>query len=149
MEIRDSTTEEFQIHRDWFLDSQAQNLVQAQGLEAGRARLAAEQEWDQHLPQGKDTGGHRFYTVLQSDNRAGFLWLGIKANQLFVYDLLILPDYRQQGLGTQVMQWLREFAVGQGCSAVWLHVFGHNERALRLYEKLGYRAINISMRLDI
>lgn len=37
------------------------------------------------------------------------------------------------------------FAKSLGAETIGLHVFGHNNRAIKLYENLGYKATNISM----
>ena len=40
---------------------------------------------------------------------------------------------------------VENFAKSLSAETIGLHVFGHNNRAIKLYEKLGYKATNISM----
>jgi RimJ/RimL family protein N-acetyltransferase len=49
------------------------------------------------------------------------------------------PDYREMGLGTQMMQWLIDWAKGTGVlTRLELEVFSHNPRAIHVYEKVGF-----------
>jgi len=55
-----------------------------------------------------------------------------------VHGLVVDPAHRRQGLATQVMAALVEWAAEQGARTVWLHVETDNQPALRLYESLGF-----------
>ncbi len=49
------------------------------------------------------------------------------------------PDYRDQGIGTRLMQYLIDWARATGIiTRLELHVFTRNERAIHLYEKMGF-----------
>jgi ribosomal protein S18 acetylase RimI-like enzyme len=56
-------------------------------------------------------------------------------------ELYILPEYRNQGIGTQFIHYLEGQAKQLGCTASFLTVSGNNLRAQRLYEKLGYQKL--------
>ena len=50
------------------------------------------------------------------------------------------PDARNQGLGTQALRASIEKAFDErGLQNIWLHVHSDNQRARRVYEKLGFR----------
>jgi len=57
----------------------------------------------------------------------------------------VLEDLRGQGYGTQTLQAVEDMVRQMGISEIWLHVFGHNTGARRLYERLGYEVTNVSM----
>ncbi len=57
---------------------------------------------------------------------------------LILNDLYVALDWRGRGIGEQLMEAAREHAVQSGCIALELATEKTNERAQRLYEKLGY-----------
>jgi RimJ/RimL family protein N-acetyltransferase len=53
--------------------------------------------------------------------------------------LMVAHDRRRQGVGTALMQEAIKWSVASGVRKLELHVFPHNEAAIALYEKLGFR----------
>jgi len=51
----------------------------------------------------------------------------------------LLPDYRGRGLGEKLLRATIDAAVKMGIERVELEVYPSNQRAIRLYEKLGFR----------
>jgi RimJ/RimL family protein N-acetyltransferase len=70
-----------------------------------------------------------------------------KARHIRVLGMLIVDGYREQGIGTKLMGhalgWARE---QPGVEKVVLGVFSNNERALRLYEKFGFKVEGVRKR---
>jgi len=57
-------------------------------------------------------------------------------------DLLgVRHDYRREGLGRRLVEWLEKPALLAGISAVFLEVRGTSHGAQRFYERLGYRPL--------
>jgi ribosomal protein S18 acetylase RimI-like enzyme len=60
-----------------------------------------------------------------------------------VTELYVVPEARNQGIGTALVEacegWFRE----NGCGAVHIEVFAPNEGAIRFYKRLGYEARDI------
>jgi RimJ/RimL family protein N-acetyltransferase len=50
----------------------------------------------------------------------------------------LLAEFREQGIGRRLIEVTVEDAWTRGFTRVELHVFGSNERAIRLYEKVGF-----------
>ena len=50
-------------------------------------------------------------------------------------------DYRREGLGRRLIEWLEKPALVAGISAVFLEVRGSNHGAQAFYERLGYRKL--------
>jgi ribosomal-protein-alanine N-acetyltransferase len=50
-------------------------------------------------------------------------------------------DYRREGLGRRLVEWLEKPALLAGISAVFLEVRGSNRGAQAFYERLGYRKL--------
>ena len=53
----------------------------------------------------------------------------------WIEDLYILPRFRSQGIGTEVIRRCIESSRGAG---IFLYVFRENKRAVSLYERLGF-----------
>jgi GNAT superfamily N-acetyltransferase len=57
---------------------------------------------------------------------------------LNVHDLIVLPAYRQKGIGKRLMDTVEEKAHASGCGKITLEVRHDNKQAHRLYRSLGY-----------
>ena len=57
---------------------------------------------------------------------------------LNVHDLIVLPAYRQKGIGKRLMEAVEEKAHVSGCGKITLEVRHDNKQAHRLYKSLGY-----------
>jgi len=53
---------------------------------------------------------------------------------------------RSKGIGTQLVEYAEDFVLKQGGEALDLNVFAFNKGAIKLYERLGYKTIDVSMR---
>ena len=117
------------------------------------AEKRALEDMSKILPEGYLTKNAYFYRIidraLPTPAVIGFIWFNIhrrnNVNELFLYDITILDDYQGQGYGTKTMLLLEEEAKKQEAQRIGLHVFGHNERALHLYQKMGYDSKSVTM----
>lgn len=113
------------------------------------------QEFARLLPDGTKTPDHYLYTVVDGNSHqpVGMIWYmvrpGPKGKTAFVYDIRMGANMRGQGYGTQTLQALEEDAKRRGVVSIALHVFGHNDGAFRLYQRVGYRVTNILMAKDL
>jgi ribosomal protein S18 acetylase RimI-like enzyme len=95
------------------------------------------------LPDGQDTAGHEFRSIVtEAGETAGVLWFApqdeIGRGKAFIYDIVIDPTQRGRGYGRAAMEALEPLARSLGYDAIRLHVFGHNTVARHLYEAVGY-----------
>lgn len=114
----------------------------------------AENEFRRLLPKGKDTEKNYLYNVMDGHENVGNLWLGIipkggDFNGLFIWDIVLYPEFRGKGLGKQTMIALEEKARELGENKITLHVFGHNEVAIGLYRKSGYKVTDLIMAKEL
>ena len=56
-------------------------------------------------------------------------------------NVVILEEYRGNGLGKQLMAWIYDYAKAQGCIASELNCYLTNEKGQQFWEKEGYKKI--------
>src|SRR5579863_2787301 len=132
----------------------AEDRVRAADDEEEGSVENSEKELLSLLPDGLKTSGHYFFSIVdeRKGRAVGMIWYGevpSRKDMLFVYDIGVAPIYRGQGYGTAALKLFEERARDMGKKKVALHVFGHNIRARKLYEQLGYRPTNVRMAKDL
>ena len=89
------------------------------------------------------TGGDAFGVVCFDESGAALAYAGITVSldDGALTNVATAPAARQQGLGEQVLRALMEEARRRGVTHFSLEVRESNFPAIRLYEKLGFRAV--------
>ncbi|KRM44401.1 GNAT family N-acetyltransferase [Lentilactobacillus parafarraginis] len=108
----------------------------------------ASETYQRLLPNGIKTPDNYFYRIDQDKTKVGVLWLAKSHDNpeaAFIYDLYIFKDYQNQGIGTEALQLADDEARQLGFKRIALHVFGHNERALHVYQKSGFEITDINL----
>lgn len=93
--------------------------------------------------------GHRLYLIRYGDAVVGLVHLGSRGGEIdWLEDIFVLPEYQGQGIGSRVIQ-LVEAEVKQYSDSLYIEAAARNERAIRLYRRLGYDCLNtITVRKD-
>lgn len=68
----------------------------------------------------------------------GRLYLQQREHSLHLLDLILLPAFQQQGLGSALLRAVQAQARQQGAAGVSLYVEMTNPRAMQLYQRLGF-----------
>ncbi len=103
------------------------------------------------LPEGLNTPGNLFFHLVetQAQKNVGYLWLEILVKDnlptVFIADIEIFKNFRRQGYASEAFKAVERLAKEKGIGRVCLHVFKHNEGALALYEKLGFKITGLNM----
>lgn len=145
------TESEFQIYRERLIREYAADKVRAEQWSIEDAPSRSEQEIDELLPQGLATRDHYLYSIYAETaaKPVGVLWFAVvhrdSSRSAFIYDFEVDSDWRGKGYGSQALSAVEAQARALGLDRIELHVFGHNPRALKLYEKVGYKITNINM----
>ena len=115
--------------------------TEAEGLAEAR------KETQELLPGGQSTPGHFFFTITSDSpqEKVGAVWLALEPEGAFVYDIIVFERFRRRGYAEAAMRLLEGVAREKGAQKIALHVFGDNEGARRLYQKLGYSETNVRM----
>lgn len=80
-----------------------------------------------------------FDLVLVDGARAGRLYVDRRENEIRIIDIALLPDYRGQGIGSELLASLLEEAA-ELAVPVRIHVESNNP-AMTLYKRLGFRMV--------
>ena len=72
-----------------------------------------------------------------------FLYQDQKVSEFEILHISVLPEYRNQGLGRMIIEELEKQLKSTGKSVkIFLEASAINKFAIKLYEKLGYKAYN-------
>ena len=148
VELRPMREAEFAIWRPKAQLEYAQDMIDA-GMDADAAREKADHDFPALLPDGLGTAGQDLYTVTDSGEAVGILWVCERemegGRSLFVYDVRIDESQRGKGYGRAAMELAAAEARRRGLPRVALNVFGGNQVARNLYRSLGYDEIAVWM----
>jgi RimJ/RimL family protein N-acetyltransferase len=102
--------------------------------------LAEEEEWYEQMLQDPKTCNFAVELEGRHVGGAGFDKIDGRNACAEVGLFIGLPELWDQGLGFDVLQSLLRFGFEQlNLNRIYLRVFARNERAVHLYEKLGFR----------
>lgn len=76
----------------------------------------------------------QYTCVYQGDNKVGYFCFAKQNDGWEIDDLYVLPEYRNRGIGTEILKHCLQIAD----SSVFLYVFTGNTGAIRLYERMGF-----------
>lgn len=76
-----------------------------------------------------------FRRVICDGDLAGWFCLTPAEGKTELDSLFVLPEYRNRGIGTEVLKYCQESA------PVFLYVFRRNVQAIALYERMGFRIV--------
>lgn len=145
--LRKMSSNEFKEYLDNAINSYAKEKIESGNWTEDEAFLRSKSEYNKLLPNGVNSDNNHLFSILNETNEViGIIWLNKKENNSsFIYDINIHENYQGKGYGHRAMKEIEGVAKTLGLDKIDLHVFGHNERAINLYEKLGYKATNIMM----
>ena len=144
------TESEFQAYLQTAVREYAEEHVRAGNWHPADALEKSEKEFQKILPNGPATPDQYLYMIEdETPAKVGLIWLAAM-NQgaqrcAFIYDFMIYESFRRKGYGQQALLAVEEKVKVLGLDTISLHVFGHNQAAIALYEKAGYEITNINM----
>ena len=69
--------------------------------------------------------------------------------QLNIDAICVDERYRGKGIGTKILESIKEMAKTKGCTDLYLTVNQENENAIRVYEKFGFKVKNIAYMMKL
>lgn len=151
VQLKEMSASEYEVFLNRSAKDYANDKVEAGTWSEDEAMARSLESFQKYLPEGKDTKDAFLYTVVDQEigNEVGYVWFNIAeeptGRTAFIYDILIYEEYQGKGYGKATMSAVDEAAREQGAYKISLHVFGHNQRAFHLYQKVGYEVTDISM----
>ncbi|WP_320777482.1 GNAT family N-acetyltransferase [Streptomyces sp. CRN 30] len=135
---RPMTRDEFDVWEPRAREEYARTWAE-RGIPADVARAKARRDHEILLPRGLDTESTLISVVEHDGERVGLLWLALREDEAFVFDVEVEADHRGRGHGRTLMRLAESQAVAAGRRLIGLNVFAGNTPAERLYASLGYR----------
>ena len=145
----------YRAYRDHLVRDYAADKVRAGAWSESEAQLRAAKDVDGLLPEGPATQGHFLYSVREdaADAEVGTVWFALRdsgvGRYVWIYDIIINENFRRRGYASRTLELVEARAKELGAKSVELHVFGHNQGAQALYEKVGYSVTSITMAKQI
>jgi RimJ/RimL family protein N-acetyltransferase len=141
----------YRAYRDHLVRDYAADKVRAGAWSESEAQIRAAKDVDGLLPEGPATQGHFLYSVREdaADAEVGTVWFALRDSgvrrYVWIYDIIINENFRRRGYASRMLELVEARAKELGAKSVELHVFGHNQGAQTLYEKVGYSVTSITM----
>jgi RimJ/RimL family protein N-acetyltransferase len=155
IQFRAMTDSEFLPYLDELYRGYADEQVKAGSWPADRGLELAKAEIHEMLPDGLTTQNNFLYSLIAPNEPSpiGVIWILIRERnnqkEAFIADIVIFDAFRRKGYGAQALKSLNETVKGMGVHRIRLQVFGHNKVARDLYEKSGYKMVNIYMEKQV
>lgn len=146
---------DFQEYLKWSIKNYADEKVKAGSWPKEDCYERSRGEFDRLLPDGKDSRDNYLFRIMDaSGEKVGILWFGILPQEsdlhgVFIWDIMVYPEFRGKGLGKEAMKALEQEVKSLGANRISLHVFGHNSVAIDLYRKSGYSVTDLIMSKEI
>ena len=100
--------------------------------------------WSEASYKSELSDDHAFYLVaLLGDDVIGYCGYWEIVGEGHITNVAVHPDYQGQGLGSQLLRRLIEYAVQAGIDSFTLEVREDNVPAIKLYEKYGFTAVGL------
>lgn len=141
--FRQMSDNEFDRYMEWSILDFSKDLVKAGRCNEDVAYERSKAEFDEMLPQGKNTVNNFIYVMVNTKNEdVGFIWYKkCFDNEAFICDFLILEEFRKKGYGKQTLLLIENEAKEKKISRIALNVFKFNLEAMSLYNYLGYKML--------
>ena len=85
----------------------------------------------------------RYFVLLEQGEIVGYAGMWLFARESHITTIAIHPNYRKQGYGRMLMNFLIEYSREEGVDTMILEVRASNIPAIKLYSSLGFNKIGI------
>ena len=149
--LRNMEQHEFAAYREYFVNDYGHEIASNynRSLESSLAQAASELE--ESFPQGVPSPDNHLMCIEQTKKEglllAGYLWYTVQRDPhvAFIHDFFVFEQYRGKGYGKASMAALETTLSNSGVSQIRLRVAHSNQRALKLYQALGFGITGINM----
>lgn len=85
--------------------------------------------------------GYEYYAMRAGGANVGYMGIKPEAGKLFLSKFYMRQEHRGKGYASRAMEFLVEACKSRKLSAIWLTVNRHNDAAIAVYEKKGFRTV--------
>lgn len=146
------TDEELAVYLDAAIPEYAhENMRVGRGQTEEAALEASRKTYATLLPDGVKSEGQHVLTIRDgaTGEKVGMIWFGRREEEghafAFIWDFRIDEDKRGSGYGSRALAALEDEVRKAGLDEIYLHAFGHNDGAIRLYQRTGYLIKDVLM----
>jgi ribosomal protein S18 acetylase RimI-like enzyme len=152
--LRPMTDDDLATRTAALTDDYALDLHRSRGLPPDRARIEAQRQLAELLPDGVSTDGTLMFTAEADGVAVGWIWISLpsapeRPDTAWIYEVQIDAEQRGNGYGRAIMVSAERELARRGVTRLALNVFGHNAAAIRLYESLGFQTTSQQMAKSI
>lgn len=105
---------------------------------ARREREATRFAWTEPQISQSLSDGHLCFTLGVRDQVFGYCVLLPLGQVVDILNLVIFPEFQQQGYGRILLEKIKTIALQQGAESLWLEVREGNQHARDLYQNAGF-----------
>ena len=146
IQLRPMALAEYPAYCDYFIDDYSREIADNYGHSMDKAIELAEQDLIRSFPNGLETNEHDLLCIeftSESEVKSevvGYLWHSIKVSEksTFIYDFFIFSNQRNNGYGKLAIKALEFQLQAIGIEQIKLRVAYQNQRALKLYQEVGF-----------
>jgi ribosomal-protein-alanine N-acetyltransferase len=104
-----------------------------------------DEPWSERVLRDELEAPGRSYVVAEDPvgRVVGYAGLMVAAGEAHVMTIAVEPEHRGRGIGTRLMLAVTRSGLDAGAEHLTLEVRDSNERALRLYERFGFRPVGM------
>jgi ribosomal protein S18 acetylase RimI-like enzyme len=149
--LRKMRVEEYPAYCDYFIADYSNEIALNYGHSIEVAIDLANQDLIRYFPNGPDSNEHDLLCIEIDSNNSlkviGYLWHSIKSSDAstFIYDFYIADEYRSNGYGKKAISKLEKLLISSGINQIKLRVAYQNQRALALYQEVGFTISGYNM----
>ncbi len=124
-----------------YASTRMEELAPVPWPEQAKAAFLASQFSAQHNYYHQQFPDALYLVIMQGETPVGRLYREWRGENLHILDIALLPEYRNHGIGTQIMQDLISEAAAKNCGvSIFVEV---NNPARRWYDRLGFREFRL------
>lgn len=151
VELRKMRPDEYTAYCQYFIDDYSQEIAANYGHSIEMATEQAKKELNRCFPNGLEGSEHELLCIdAEVEGQfilVGYLWhsVNVSDQSTFIYDFFVSSEYRGFGFGTQAISALEKQMQDAGVKQIKLRVAYQNERALKLYQEVGFVITGFNM----
>ncbi len=95
--------------------------------------------WSENAIKEAYQNGTKFFVAVKDNKVLGYASISAIIDEGYITNIAVFPDYRNQGVGSALLNHLFSFAEEKALSFISLEVRESNRTAISLYEKFGFK----------